>query len=156
MPSRGSCGPCAESKRKIAHDNKLHRVSSRLPAFSKCSLVLVIISGTNHIEGRVPPFPCAGVGAYELHFPACVRTTAAGWVEGGLQLPAGRAVAPSLRAPPAPARAYQGRAGALGAGAGLTEGAAAAVAEDGGGGVRLLSPRLLRAHLPLGVLRILA
>lgn len=53
------------------------------------------------------------------------------------------------------ARAYQGRTGAAGAGAGLTEGAAAA-AEDGGGGVRLLSPRLLRPYLPLGVLRILA
>lgn len=36
--------------------------------------------------------------------------------------------------------------------AGLTGGAAA---EDGGGGVPLLAPRLLRAHLPLRLLRIL-
>ncbi|XP_012891627.1 PREDICTED: protein cornichon homolog 4 [Dipodomys ordii] len=35
--------------------------------------------------------------------------------------------------------------------AGLTGGAAAA--EDGGGRVRLLSPRLLRAHLPFGLLQ---
>lgn len=48
-----------------------------------------------------------------------------------------------------------GRGGAgRGTRAGLTEGAAAA--EDGGGSVRLLAPRLLRAHLPLSVLRILA
>lgn len=37
-------------------------------------------------------------------------------------------------------------------GAGLTGGAAA---EDGGGGVPLLAPRLLRAHLPVCLLRIL-
>lgn len=59
--------------------------------------------------------------------------------------------APGLRARRGPIRGVQ--AGAPGSGAGLTEGAAAA--EDGGGGVRLLSPGLLHAHLPLGVLRIL-
>ncbi|KAF7469939.1 hypothetical protein GHT09_018629 [Marmota monax] len=50
--------------------------------------------------------------------------------------------------------------GGRGSGAGLTEGAAATEEEeeeeDGGSSVRLLAPRLLRAHFPLSLLRILA
>ena len=116
-------------------------------AFCECSLITSDHRfRTGQDEGGTPPSPRLHVGARELHFPACVGTAAADYKSR-------HAAAPGLRAPAAPARAYQGRAGAPGAGAGLTEGAAAE--EDGGGGVRLLSPRLLRAHLPLGVLRIL-
>lgn len=89
----------------------------------------------------------------------------------GIQLPACCASAAWTARPSGGRRpvsvACQGRplkngpsgAGLSGAGstAGVPEGAVAAVAaEDGGCGVRFLSPRLLRAYLPLSVLRILA
>lgn len=67
-------------------------------------------------------------GTSELHFPSCISMLFWATTPG---MPPVRAARP---------------------GAGLTGGAAA---EDGGGGVPLLAPRLLFAHLPLCLLRIL-
>ncbi|KAF5914073.1 hypothetical protein HPG69_010232, partial [Diceros bicornis minor] len=69
-----------------------------------------------------------------------------------------RHAAPGRSGQGAPASGGKGLSGAgRGRGAGLTEGAAAGkegeeAEKDGGGGVRLLAPRLLRAYLPLGII----
>ena len=78
----------------------------------------------------------------------------------GLQLPACCVPAERTTRPDKPGQRLSGGGAGRGWSGHLSRvdgrSGAAAAAEDGGGGARLLAPRLLRAHLPFGVLRILA